>query len=904
MMSNALKLQLEFYHPVKNKEKDLMKTMSIAVCSLGVGLGLAFSASAGNVTLAWDAASTPATLGDAATGLLEFTYVDGVVSNITAHPVDGGTIVMTGDQINVCSLAHVIMAGPGELVFSNAVHGTANLYCESTVQADYNTLSYSGGSIGTEYVTLFANQDLEDWMPLKTGNSGSRGWWSAASSDNIPTYNIRRETDGTITAQRQAKIDSHLFGVVKFQLKQSGTDIAGRCVYAGYWNDTLGIGKLGDDADAVIVNPVTYGQFTSQGVTEPGGTTGYGINKITLSRVGGLPTVRFAGGLSLVQVLYARQYTHVVYERATTGSAGMGYQADANGILTFRDPAYLFDPSAKAGGGKLSDFGIKGAGIVEFEATDALYGDETGYDVSSAYTGWITDDWITIAKGQQLSALTGATSLFAGPSMHATFRDKTCSLERLSIAADGQTATGQFQYLFGGWLSGVTNRCAGILVEFRQNGQDVQIRATEARSYGGNDTSAANAIAKYGTDLSTQTKFTLSTTGAEGNYGVHNPTLVFQYAIRVRHVTMGYYPGIRNMAGATSAPGCKAQLIVKGTDNTKMRYNPSPGNGHVLPYTDGLLRIKNGGEVIQRKSQNSSEVMWVEDRALIYIEEGGVFRQQTYWGLGFQQRVDIMCGGEFRAFDVPSAPTGQLVLNLATFSGNVDFHSAQIRSTDMVRAGYKQDAIWTVRGTSTSTFNLPLSLWGMKETDAGGNTMTFAVNNVTGTSASDFIMNGAISRNASEPDVLGVYKTGSGTMQLNASYNVSGTPTFLKKGTWLLNGSSLTSASDPYTIDGGTLAVTDGTANSLGVLTVGAAGGGITLGAGATLTFADSGAATWDAGERVVITGFAARSIRFGTTKSGLTPVQASRFRTSEGRSLTIGNDGYLCYRGTTLIIR
>ena len=41
MMSKALKLQLEFYHPVKNKEKDLMKTMSIAVCSLGVGLGLA-----------------------------------------------------------------------------------------------------------------------------------------------------------------------------------------------------------------------------------------------------------------------------------------------------------------------------------------------------------------------------------------------------------------------------------------------------------------------------------------------------------------------------------------------------------------------------------------------------------------------------------------------------------------------------------------------------------------------------------------------------------------------------------------------------------------------------------------------------------------------------------------------
>jgi len=884
-----------------------MKALSTVFCAFGAAFGLAVSASAGDVTLTWDASATPATLGDAETGLLEFTYIGGVVSNITVHPVNGGTIVMTGDQIDVCSLSHIIMAAGGELVFSNVVHGAANLYCESTADSSERTISYSGGSIGTEYVTLFANQNLEDWMPLKTGNSGSRGWWSAASSDNIPTYNIRRETDGTITAQRQAKIDTHLFGVVKFQLKQSGTDIAGRCVYAGYWNDTLGIGKLGDDADAVIANPVTYGKFTNQGVTEPNGTTGYGINKITLSRVGGLPTVRFAGGLSLGQVLYARQYTHVVYERATTGSAGMGYQADANGILTFRDPAYLFDPSAKAGGGKLSDFGMKGAGIVEFEATDALYGDETGYDVSSAYIGWVTDDWITIAKGQQLSALTGATSLFAGPSMHATFRDKTCSLERLSIAADGQTATGQFQYLFGGWLSGVTNRCAGILVEFRQNGQDVQIRATGARSYGGNDTTAANAIAKYGTDLSSQTKFTLSTTGSEGNYGVHNPTLAFQYETRVRHVTMGYYPGIRNMAGATSAPGCRAQLIVKGTDNTKMRYNPSPGNGHVLPYTDGLLRIKNGGEVIQRKSQNSTEVMWVEDRALIYIEEGGVFRQQTYWGLGFQQRVDIL-GGEFRAYDVPSAPTGQLVLNLPTFSGNVDFHSAQIRSTDMVRAGYKQDAIWTVRGTSTSTFNLPLSIWGMKETDAGGNTVTFAVSDVTGTSASDFVMNGVINRNTSEPDVLGVYKTGAGTMELNAAYDVGDTPTLLKGGTWLFNASSLAASTSPYTIDGGTLAVADGTTNSLGVLTVGENGGGINLGEGATLTFADSSAATWTgaATDRVVVTGFAEKSIRFGTTRDGLTTAQRVRLRTSDNKRLWLDAEGYLTLTGpgSRLIVR
>ena len=177
--------------------------------------------------------------------------------------------------------------------------------------------------------------------------------------------------------------------------------------------------------------------------------------------------------------------------------------------------------------------------------------------------------------------------------------------------------------------------------------------------------------------------------------------------------------------------------------------------------------------------------------------------------------------------------------------------------------------------------------------------MTFAVNDVA--DGVDFTMNGVITRNASEPDVLGVYKTGAGTMELNASYNVGDTPTLLMGGTWLFNASSLASASSPYTIDGGTLAVADGTSNSLGVLTVGAAGGGITLGEGATLTFADSSAAEWTAGERVTITGFAEKSIKF---TGGLTAAQCMRFRTSEGKRLIVDMDGYLTFPGAMLILR
>ena len=59
-----------------------MKALSTVICAFGAAFGMAVSASAGNVTLTWDASANPlpTTLGDAATGLLEFTYDPGDVN--------------------------------------------------------------------------------------------------------------------------------------------------------------------------------------------------------------------------------------------------------------------------------------------------------------------------------------------------------------------------------------------------------------------------------------------------------------------------------------------------------------------------------------------------------------------------------------------------------------------------------------------------------------------------------------------------------------------------------------------------------------------------------------------------------------------------------------------------------
>ena len=211
-----------------------------------------------------------------------------------------------------------------------------------------------------------------------------------------------------------------------------------------------------------------------------------------------------------------------------------------------------------------------------------------------------------------------------------------------------------------------------------------------------------------------------------------------------------------------------------------------------------------------------------------------------------------------------------------------------------VRAGYGVNVLWTVDGALPSYCDVGLCLWATTAT----RTCTFCV-----LESAELVMNGSLSVDSDNADVV-IRKTGDGMMTFNNAFEILGRPVSLFGGTWKLNASGITSASDPYTLDGGTLAVADGTANSLGVLTVGDAGGGITLGAGATLTFADSSAAEWtgDVTNRVIVTGFAEKSIRFGTTRNGLATAQRVRLRTSDDKRLFLDADGYLTTTGPGIV--
>ena len=95
-----------------------------------------------------------------------------------------------------------------------------------------------------------------------------------------------------------------------------------------------------------------------------------------------------------------------------------------------------------------------------------------------------------------------------------------------------------------------------------------------------------------------------------------------------------------------------------------------------------------------------------------------------------------------------------------------------------------------------------------------------------------------------------------------------------------------------FRLKGGTLGAAAGTANSCGPLTIYAAGGAISLGAGTTLTFADSSKASWTATKKVTVHGFAEKAIRFGDSKAAVP--HPRMFKLEDGTPLRVDRDGYL----------
>ena len=209
------------------------------------------------------------------------------------------------------------------------------------------------------------------------------------------------------------------------------------------------------------------------------------------------------------------------------------------------------------------------------------------------------------------------------------------------------------------------------------------------------------------------------------------------------------------------------------------------------------------------------------------------------------------------------------------------------------------EGYWTVGGTG-ATVNGPVEFLS-----ASASAIRGAVVNVNDDAT--LVFANTLAYNSGFPHVDFI-KKGGGTVVCQDKCHPTAIADGLKvqDGVWKLGVSDSWLNARPLTLDGGTIAGADNTANTVGELTVAENGGMIELGEGTSLAFADSSAKTWS-GE-LIIKGWREGTIRFGTSASALTEEQLARIRVEKpnGKSvhMCLSSSGYLTMRGMIISIR
>ena len=376
-------------------------------------------------------------------------------------------------------------------------------------------------------------------------------------------------------------------------------------------------------------------------------------------------------------------------------------------------------------------------------------------------------------------------------------------------------------------------------------------------------------------------------------------------------------PGEYSMSINANNPNWRnGRLVVEGKpDGTRIFANVNgderlPTNGVVEVRMGGTLNMGNGSGGPSRSSQNNS--------VQIRVHRGGVLRtypsvltSNTKWAYMKGQRIDLL-GGEMLPswLHYPQTKLCYLYLNNTIFADGARIESDipfWVGNTGLNEAGR-----WLVRGTEPSYVDSPVMFLDKNHAKYE---FPIDVADVTGDDKSDFYMlkdfiycDKVSAGGSTDFDKVELGKYGQGTLEARGKHQLqTGYKINIYGGTWKLGASGITDdAAQGFKLCGGTLEAADGTENECGPLAITERLGGIKLGAGAKLTFADSSAETWPTGRenKVKVYGFEEGAIRFGTSKAGAP--RSRMFVGDDGAPLWVDDDGYLTERafGTRIIIR
>ena len=890
----------------------------------------ALSCAAADQTLAYAAGDKPATLGTG--GELAFTYDGDMVTRIVSHAAKGDTIYLKGDQINFGTDATIETAGLGDLVISNKISGTSGLLVTNTSSAQLTMEWWGDNLLDTNvWTTVFENVDLDD---IELVSSDNKTWSSKVSISGLSNpqmmypYWVKTNTvDGvkTMTAQLQcynkaSKPSANFDVMVKYvglELKQDGANIAARVTTAGYipTNSTFSITYVNtsiyqDDMEALRArwladpDPAVNPRFYETSVKLPGSTGyGYGVGQLTIRRrdvpsVGLNYTGRtfaFGGDLKIAANARARRLRINSYNPASGDTSAV----DVEGLWEMGD--YVGSQGTP----------IKGNGTVGVVAETLPH--ENPYEGRvKNYLTYRTNHVDTatangnLALSHSIFDLTNVCpSIMCGGSM---------TLNEISRA--NPAAPCHWRFYTNSPLSYAT-------VQMQGSNNTTMIRCTILR-FMQNKPDSFNFSVCAITNLACYTPMASGANKGEGYFGMdfEDPNAVNMkgfYNLYTRNSQPETYVpkpfSISNLVCQFSRPGeysmsinannpnwRNGRLVVEGKpDGTRIFANVNgpnrlPTNGVVEVRMGGTLNMGSGSSGPGQSSQNNS--------VQIRVHRGGVLR--TYpsvltsgskWAYMKGQRIDLL-GGEMMPswLHYPQTTLCYLYLNNTIFADG-----ARIESDIPFwagNAGSSEAGRWLVRGTSPSYVDSPVMFL---DTNHAYGEFPIDVADVTGDDGSDFYLlkdfiycDKVSAGGSTDFDKVELGKYGPGTLEARGKHQLqTGYKINIYGGAWKLGASHITDdAAQGFRLAGGTLEAAAGTENVCGTLAITERGGGISLGAGATLTFADSSAETWAMTNKVVVTGFVEGAIRFGTSKAHAP--RPRRFVTDDGRSLSVGDDGYL----------
>lgn len=849
----------------------------LAVCSSVAAL----CASATDYPCSWTAGATPATLAE---GTLALTYDEtetSRVKTIVANPGYGNRIIVSGDTMALAANPAFTVT-EGTLRFDNALDGTGTLTCKSAAGTDTFTWEDAEHWLTGSWRTVFPGAQLDDHDVVAAQGRGPDGSYNP---NPMTAYHMtRRMEEGVSYLDYQLQtggIDTNGYGYIKalwVTLKQADDGISAKISRTAYIvAKAKGVSIVGKDVNELVANPDAYTIRPYNIATTPANIEkGYGMHRIVLKRVGNFPQVRLEGLVTnstdgvLMPVSIAAGASVWAGNGSGIGRLPAGASISNAGELTFGNIALDInapDPNAYHYGA------LSSSGKIRYVC------EESETDCTKFYKEGFLTNWTTVGTGVSLYDITNFTGKLSGGYVGSN-KDKPCQLYHYKISGNGLTATGQVQGVAG------VLRC--IVVAFRQNGYIVQMRGVqcycgdtaEGSNTPGYDFIEAAANGLVGNGIKSANFVT--TENGKG-YAVHEFSVL--YGKPDGSTLRGYY------APSTLAVANGSTVEVAGTDSRRMQVEFSRANS--LPE-NGVLEVGNGGCAVLNPNTDADpeQNYFANGTCLIRVQAGGMLCQRGKWAIGAEQQIELL-GGTLWCGYIPAATWEDSM----TYANHVTFRDGALLRGLQVRLGFSSATTkWTVAGSSSSTCDTSVVAIGNKSN--GHRTITWDVDDVTGDSGTDFNLNGALRRYTSDNSHTNFHllKTGAGTMSLNAACPADAAIpglTIIENGTWLLNASDAMRSESPVRLAGGTLAVAAETANTLGFLAIDEAGGGLSLGAGATLAFADSSEEAWTPTNKVTVIGFAENAIRFGESEQAV-PRARGVFATEGYSPLFVNRMGYL----------